>query len=550
MGELTKMGQSLRERWTGLNLRQRVTILVSLGLLAATLAIVVTYASRPDYSPLFTNLTPEDASAIGQSLTDKKIPFKAGPDGSSILVPTRQLYQTRWAVAAEGLPKGGGVGFEIFDKTQIGATDFDRRVSYARAVQGELERTFRQMPEVDNARVMIVLPEQDPFALSDKKSARASVFLQLKPGVELDSKQVRGVIQLVSHSVDGLLPEDVTVTDVHGRILNPPVMDDPGAVSVDVAAASQLQQQKAFQSELQRSLQTLLEQVLGPGNVATRVTAELNFDTRTQDRQLFEPMANGEGVLRSMQQVQKSFSGTQDPGTVVGTDPNLPTPPVYQNAGGGGTSQSEENSVTKNYEISEVREHVQVAPGSVKRLSVAVVVNPPKDKAFGADQQKAIHDMVAAAIGVDTSRNDQISVTAIPFDNTVAAAIQKEMDQSRQEKANQIRMMWIAAGAAVVLLSLVLIFRRRGRALEPSLAGMPGGAYPMGASGVPGAQQAAAGALSREGAALLATLAHVQTKELTPEELERQRVREEVEKLAQTKPEDVAALLKGWLNDE
>lgn len=544
MGELTKMGQSLRERWAGLNLRQRATVLLSLGLLAATLAVVVTYASRPDYSPLFTNLSPEDASAIAQKLTDKKIPYKAGPDGGSILVPAKQVYQARWAIAAEGLPKGGGVGFEIFDKTQIGATDFDRRVSYTRAVQGELERTFRQMPEVENARVMIVLPEQDPFALSDKKSARASVFLQLKPGVELDPKQVRGVIQLVSHSVDGLKPDDVTVTDVHGRILNPPDVGDPGSLPVDVAAATQLQQQKIFQSELQRSLQTLLEEVLGPGNVATRVTAELNFDTRTQDKQLFEPLANGEGVLRSMQQVQKSFNGTQPAGTVVGTDPNLPTPPTYQTAGVGGSSQSEENSVTRNYEISEVREHVQVAPGSVRRLSVAVVVNPPKDKSFGADQQKAVHDMVAAAIGVDTTRNDQISVTAIPFDNTMATAIQKEFDQSRQEKAAQTRMIWIAAGSSLVLLALISLLRRRSRGLEPSLAGMPGGGYAL-----PRAE-AVASARSAEGAALLAALVQEKPRELTPEEIERQRVRDEVEKLAQTKPEDVAALLKSWLKDE
>ncbi|MCL5676931.1 MAG: flagellar M-ring protein FliF, partial [Firmicutes bacterium] len=332
MGEATKAGQSLRERWVNLNLRQKITLLVSAGLLVATLAMVLVYASQPDYSPLFTNLSPDDAAAIAQKLTDKKIPYKPSADGSAILVPAKQVYQARWAMAAEGLPKGGGVGFEIFNKTAIGATDFDRRVSYTRAVQGELERTFRQMPEVDNARVMIVLPEQDPFALSDKKAARASVFLQLKPGVQLDPKQVRGVIQLVSHSVDTLKPEDVTVTDVHGRILNPADLGEGGGV--DLAASAQLQQQKAFQLELQQSLQTLLEQVLGPGNVATRVVADLNFDTKTQDKQLFQPLASGDGVVRSLQQVEKSFSGTQAPGGAVGTDPNQPVPPTYQSTAG------------------------------------------------------------------------------------------------------------------------------------------------------------------------------------------------------------------------
>lgn len=545
MNGLAGIWASLRERWGTLNLRQRLTLIISLGLAAATLAVVLTYAYRPDYSPLFTNLSADDAAAIAKSLTDKKIPYQASTDGTAILVPAKQVYQARWAMAAEGLPKGGGVGFEIFDKTQLGATDFDRQVNYTRAVQGELERTFRQMPEVDNARVMIVLPEQDPFALGDnKKAARASVFLQLKPGVQLDPKQVRGVIQLVSHSVDHLAPEDVTVTDVHGRVLNPPDLAD-SADSAEVATSSQLQQQKVFQMELQQSLQGLLEQVLGPGNVATRVVAELNFDQKTQDKQLFQPMANGDGVLRSMQQVEKSFKGT-DPGSApVGTDPNQPVPPTYQASTATGTSQSDERTTTKNYEISEVQEHVQVAPGTVRRLSVAVVVNPPKDKSFGADQQKAIHDMVAAAIGVDGTRNDQISVTAIPFDNTVANAVQAEMQRSQKAQAAQTRVIWISAAAALGLLLLTLTLRRRGRGFEPSLAGMHGGIgfSGSGAQSLPQAQ-------SLEGAAVLAALGQEPVKQLSPEDIKRQQVREQVESLAKNKPEDVAALLKTWLNDD
>ncbi|MHB9145610.1 MAG: flagellar basal-body MS-ring/collar protein FliF [Symbiobacteriia bacterium] len=535
MGGLTNFLKSLQDRWAHLTLRQRLMLLITLGLLLATAAVVTTYASQPDYSPLFTNLAPDDASAIAQSLTGKKIPYKPSADGTAILVPTKQVYQARWAMASEGLPKGGGVGFEIFDKTQLGATDFDRRVAYTRAVQGELERTFRQMPEVDNARVMIVLPEQDPFALSDKKAARASVFLQLKPGVSLDAKQVRGVIQLVSHSAENLTPQDVTVTDVHGRVLNPPDVGDSSDTSAEVATSSQMQQQKTFQSELQQSLQGLLEQVLGPGNVATRVVADLNFDQKTQDKQLFEPLANGEGVLRSMQQVEKSFKGTGGTGTAVGTDPNQPSPPTYQTVGGGGSSQSSENSVTKNFEISEVQEHVKVAPGSVRRLSVAVVVNPPKDKPFGDAQQKAIHDMVAAAIGVDTTRNDVISVTAIPFDNTVASAVQRELEQSTKDKVAQTRMIWIGAGLTLVL--LVLLLRRAGQHLRPSLAGMPGGSYEL-------------PALTTEGASLLAALAKEPERALSPEEIKRQQVRDQVSTLAKTKPEDVAALLKSWLNDD
>ncbi|MCL5676930.1 MAG: hypothetical protein M1602_03540, partial [Firmicutes bacterium] len=190
--------------------------------------------------------------------------------------------------------------------------------------------------------------------------------------------------------------------------------------------------------------------------------------------------------------------------------------------------------------------------GSVQRLSVAVVVNPPKDKPFGDQQQKAIHDMVAAAIGVDTSRNDQISVTALPFDNTVAAAIQKEFEQSKIDKAAQTRMTWVGAGSALVLLLLfLLLLLRRGRSLQPALAGFPAsGRFPGSAMGPATAAERAASAYTPQGAAILAALATDKVKELTPEELERQRVREEVEKLAQSKPEDVAALLKGWLNDD
>ncbi|MCL5045696.1 MAG: flagellar M-ring protein FliF, partial [Actinobacteria bacterium] len=345
----SKLLSRLQEVWKGLNLRQRITIIgTALFVLIALGVVTSSVARKPDYAPLYPKLDPQDAQEIATKLTAKKIPFKPSDDGSTILVPAKSLYSARWSLASEGLPKGGSTGYELFDKSKIGSTDFERRVNYVRALQGELERTFRQIDDVEQAKVLIVLPEESLF-VSQQKPATASVLLKIRNGARLDGKQVRGIVQLVSHSVEGLKPEAVTVVDTHGRILSAE-QEEAKEQTPDRSTANRMEIQKNFQRDLEKSVQSLLEQVLGPNNVGVRVTAELNFDDKTIENRFFQPVADGQGIVRSMQQLEKTAKGTEaPPPQPPGTGANIPGYTGISQIGG--TSESSERSVTKNFEI-------------------------------------------------------------------------------------------------------------------------------------------------------------------------------------------------------
>ena len=516
--------------WKNLNRRQRGIVIGSAALILVSLIIVSsTVANRPDYVTLYNKLDPNDAGEIVQKLTEKKISYQISPDGSGILVPAKDVYAVRWSLAADGLPKGGGVGYEIFDKTNLGATDWERRINYIRALQGELERTFRQMEGVEQAKVLIALPEQSLF-VREQKPTTASVVLKLKPGLELDNNQIRGIVLLITHSVEGLKPDQVTVVDVHGRLLTSGIdlnNDNQGLAG----SSGRLETQRKFQKDLEHNLQTLLEQVLGPGNVVARVNAELNFDQRSTENTLFRsPSQNGQGLLTSLQELQETFRGTTGGGGVPGVQSNTPgqTPntPEYQAANPTGNSQSDKSSRTATYAVDQVKENLVVAPGSVRRLSVSVVVN----RNLSATEKGAIEKMVAATIGSDPKRDDQINVTGLPFNTQLADQARVALEADAKARATTTRNLYIALGAGLLL--TLFAFRslaRRARGLSAGQMALgPGGAMAVHMSLPPPEP----------------------TIPLTPEEMERERVKKEIHKLANQKPEDVANLLKTWLSEE
>ncbi len=529
--------------WNGLNSRQRTLVVGSAVLfLISLVAATALVTGGADHVKLYGGLDGSEAAAITKKLGEKKINVKLADNGGTILVPSRDVDNARLTLAADNLlPKGGSgsVGFEIFDKTKIGSTEFERRVNYVRALQGELERTFRQMEGVDAARVMVVLPEKSLF-VQQVKPATASVWLKLKPGVRMDDGQIRGIVRLVSHSVENLKPENVTVVDVNGRILSSGI--DFAAVDAGGSppAGGRLDVTKRFQSDLEKSLQGLLEQVLGPGNVVARVTAELNFDQRVTDSTLFKPQANGQGILRSVEELSKTFKGTSGSGGRVGTDANTPgggggggTPavPQYPSSSGGGSTDSEETSRRANYEIDSVKERLVVAPGAVKRLSVAVVVN----KELKPEQVTGIEKMVAATIGLDPKRDDLINVTGLKFDTAAADEMKTALDVETKSRQANTRYLYIGAAvlAVLVLFGLMALIRGAGRVSgEVIMAGHgPVAGFPMSMTeSKPGSEETA--------------------RELTPEEKARQKREKEIQKLAGEKPEDVANLIKSWLTED
>src|SRR5437870_8587097 len=264
--------------------RAQQVLLLALAVLVPSLMFVGSqWVSDGQYVPLFASLTTEDAGAIVTQLKGAKVPYRLGGGGEQILVPADRANEVRLKMAVQGLPLGGGVGFEVFDRPALGVSDFAQRLNYQRALQGELSRTIGQLRGVTRARVHLVLPQPSLFT-DRERPASASVFLKLAPGSQLRAEQVKGIVHLVASSVEGLSPERVTLVDTAGRVL---AMGGESATSA--VSGRRLEIKTALEDSLERRVQTLLDSALGPGQAITRVAAQMNFDQMERTEEKFDP---------------------------------------------------------------------------------------------------------------------------------------------------------------------------------------------------------------------------------------------------------------------
>ena len=440
----------LSDTWNRLTTAQRVAVGAA-AVAALVLAFYVGFwAQTPDYATLYTGLSEQDAAAVVDQLKTLGIPYRLLQGGSVIQVPSREVYNARLEMAKQGLPKGGTVGFELFDGGQLGnlgMTDFMQRVNYQRALEGELARTIASMEPVASARVHIVIPEQSLF-ISEQRSPTASIVLQLKPNAELTRAQVRAVTHLVASSVEGLKPGNITLVDMAGNILSAAGEAD-SVPSTLQASSGQLEVQRTYERELETRLQTMLDQALGPGRAVVRVSAAFNWDQKQVNSETYAPLTDGVGVVRSETNRDETYEGTGIPaGGVPGVDSNT-APPTYPTTGSSGPSKYTRQETTKNYEVSKVVQAVVTAPGTLQRLSVAVLM----DDVIPQAQADGIQTMLSAAAGVDTSRGDSIVVQRIPFEDLSAAAEPSLAEAER--RSLMISLMRLAA----LLLALVVLLR-------------------------------------------------------------------------------------------
>lgn len=501
---IRELGTKLKGLWKGADRGLRLRLVIGV-LLGVSLVAAVVLFTRPSYETLFADLTPADAGQITQRLQEMKVAYRLGDDGRRILVPRGQVYELRNQLAMDGLPKGGTVGFEIFDQSKLGVTDFERRMQYIRALRGELSRTISQMQGVRSAAVELVLPEERLFA---KEASPPTASVVLDTVGELSASQVRAIMHLVSHSVEGLVLENITVVDISGQVLSDLI--DP-QVSPAGLSVSQLQLQRSVEREIERNVQTMLEQVLGSGMVVTRVKAELNFDQREVTSEFFQPVVDDEGILRSIQELKKTFEGQTATEGAAGTASNLP--PRYP-TDAGAEGRYEEMETTRNYEVSQTREHLVVAPGSVRHLSVAVLVNSNRDGGFSQPELDAIQTAVAHAVGLrPEDRSDQISVVSLPFTPVAAEPAFQPPSLLKQPLVYLVP-------AVVAAILILFVWRRRRKTVSLD-------------------ELARAEIVAREAAAT----------EEDPEVAERERIRKEVERLARQRPEELAQLLTTWISE-
>ena len=265
-----------------LPLKQKIGIGVSIILSIVALVMLVTWANKPTFGVLFSNLEAQDASKIIDKLKQQSVPYEIGEEGKAILVPKDKVYEMRLQMAGQGLPQTSVVGYEIFDKPSFGMTDFTQKINYKRALEGELEKTILQLDEVDGANVHIVMPEKALFE-SEQKKTTASVFLKLKDGAQLNPGAVSGVQRLVAASVEGLDPGDVTIVDSRGNLLSRKID------GVDALTSEQYDMQNKVESYIASKAQSMLDAVLGPGNAIVRVNALLDFDQMEKTTEEYDP---------------------------------------------------------------------------------------------------------------------------------------------------------------------------------------------------------------------------------------------------------------------
>ncbi|WP_094607610.1 Flagellar M-ring protein [Sporomusa silvacetica DSM 10669] len=516
--------QSLR-LWQKLNNKHKYIIFGTVAFVfISILAWSYWWGSRPDNVPLFTTLEAEDAAKVTAKLKEMKVGYEVqtGSNGTVILVPAQDVHKLRLELAGQGLPRGNK-GFEIFEQNKFGATEFQNKVQLLQAVQGELTRTIEQMGEVEKARVHIVMSE-DSLYKKTEKPATASIMLKLKPDAKLNQQQVKGIVNLVAHSVQGLKPENITVVDSLARVLNDQ-SDSETPPLAGTAAITQFEMTKKIQEDLQKNVQSLLDQTLGIGKAAARVNVELNFDQRTLDRQVFEPVVDDKGIIRSSQETNESYQGNSAaaPGGVPGTTTNIPG--YVTNNNNNSQTNYEKREATRNYEINETKEKVVSTPGAIRRLTVAVLVDASMPRA----QQESLNKTVASAIGLNPTRGDTIAVEPIQF-NTELADKQRKEDEEYASKQQQLFLLKV--GLAVLIISAILyyLYRRYARRREQE-------------------EEELLEAISLEAQPIVDETEAAQ-EEMNAQEKERAEQRSTVEKFAKSRPEDVAQILKVWLAEE
>ncbi len=375
--------------------------------------LIIMQSQVADYSLLFANLPGRDAASVVEWLKDHKVPYRLEDGGRDIMIPADKVYEARIELAGSGLSEGG-VGFEIFDKQSFGMTDFAQKVNYRRALQGELMRTITSLAPVEAARIHLALPEKRLFR-EQQQQATASVIIKLSSGRALKESQLQGIIHLVAGSVEGLESENVTVVDSSGKVLSKSNADEMAGPMTP----GMLNYQQTMERRLEVRAQSLLDRALGAGNSLVRVNAEVDFDQREKVEESLDP----KGAVIVSEQTSTEEGGTEASSGVPGVVSNLQGNAARTTAG----TPASRSDETVNYELSKVVSKTVQSVGTLKALSVSVLVADrvtpgaegagPTSTPRSTEEVAEIEQMVRSALGINATRGDLISVVSMPFEN-------------------------------------------------------------------------------------------------------------------------------------
>ena len=416
------------ENIRNLSQRQKIAAGAALAFAIALVVGVILWSRQPDYAVLFSNLAEKDGGAVVASLQQQNVPYKFSDNGNAILVPTNQVHDLRLRMAAQGIPKGGLVGFELMENQKLGISQFHEQVNFQRALEGELSRTISAIASVAAARVHLAIPKQTAF-LRDEQKPTASVMVHLHTGRALDPTQIAGIVHLIASSVPQLTNDNVSVIDQNGNLLTkkPDPLRANGALD-----ASQILYTRELEEGFIERVNAILTPLFGKGNFRAQVSADVDFNVTEQTAETYRPNPSPEQSIRS-QQSSESQTRELAPQGVPGALTNQPpvpatapvtTPPVAGTAGAGQPPITTNKSATINYELDKTVQHTRKALGQIRRLSVAVAVNQreEKDKSgalkpvpLSDEERQRIEKLVGDAVGYNKERGDTLSVASSPF---------------------------------------------------------------------------------------------------------------------------------------
>ncbi|MGQ9847465.1 MAG: flagellar basal-body MS-ring/collar protein FliF, partial [Bacteroidales bacterium] len=416
------------------------------------IGMLIFWNTQPDFQVLYSNLSQEDAAEISSKLKEKKIPFKFNQSGTTIMVPKEQVYEIRLNLANEGLPKGGGVGFEIFDRTNFGTTDFVQKLNYIRGLQGELSRTIKQIKEVEHARVHIAIPK-DTLFVEEQKKPTASVFIRTRTGMALSSSQVEGIVHLISCAVEGLEPGNITVLDNTGKMLS----KKQDQSSIGQLTSSQLEYQRNIEEGLKRKVQSMLEEVLGPNKAIARVTANIDF----QQVDILEETYDPKPIPRSEQKTLEKSSSNN--GSIEKGNTSYEGKASFS-AG----LISDRQSELRNYEVSKINKRIKNPIGVIKKISAAVIVDGTYAESIDSngnrirkysprsqEEMKGLENLVKKAIGYEEQRGDQVEIINMPF---YSSNMEEDVKQIKDSFVNKYCPIVYKPAVSLILAILLILF--------------------------------------------------------------------------------------------
>ncbi len=444
------MLDKLRQWWQSLKQSQKIILITGSALILITIVLLVQIALRPTYAPLFTELEPQDAGKIIELLESDNVPYKLTNNGRTIEVPENMVYKLRIQMASDGVLYSSGIGFELFDEKKFGVTEFEQHVGYQRALQEELRRTIVQLDEVEQARVHLVLPRESVF-LDEQVTPSASIALKLKPNANLKPEQVRGIQSLVMGSIQGLAPENIHIIDMQGNVLNDR-LDMASEEQLSASALERYNLKEQFEKELEHRLQQMLNRILGPGRAVTMITADLDFDRRETVR-----TEHGPGAVLSEQTLSEEGTGSTS-GGIPGIDSEMPGETMPFLEGETGSTYFREERIT-NYEVDTTQQVTVKAPGDVRSLSVSVVVDGNLTQA----NLESIQQVVAAAVGYNAARGDQLIVSSMEFNEASIPSFEEPPAAQPPALADYLPLAGIIAGGLLLLVLIIVLLRRRAR---------------------------------------------------------------------------------------